>query len=113
MAVGTKAEQGNVEERTGRFENRPAIRRLQSPFVAPGSVLRASVDWDWVNVLRRHRHLREHRLADHAIVAVGMVVGNEAFISPVPEDALPGETVAELIGREKSVERLRSRAAAK
>jgi hypothetical protein len=46
MAVGTKAKQGHVKERTGRIEYRPAVRLLQGLFVAAGRVLRAPIGWD-------------------------------------------------------------------
>ena len=55
MAVGTKAKQGQVEERTGRIEYRPAVRLMQGLFVAAGRVLGAPIGWDWVNILRWHR----------------------------------------------------------
>src|SRR5262249_24942673 len=57
---------------------------------------------------RRHGRPGEHRLTGHAIIAVGMVVSNEALVTPIPEDALPRETAAELIRGEKAVKRLRS-----
>src|SRR5215469_15105575 len=99
MAVGAKAKQRYVEERTGRIENRRTIGLLQSLFVAPSGVLWISVDRNGVNILRRYGCLSEHRLAGHPIIAFGTVVGHEALISPIPGDKLPGETAPEFVRR--------------
>src|SRR6202040_3169712 len=53
----------------------------------------------------------EHRFMGHAKVAVGVIVGDKAFVSPVPGHQPPRETASEFIRGEQSIKSLRRRSA--
>ena len=95
MSIGTKPEQRDIEKRALRIERCSAVGLLQRPLVASRRVVSSAVGRNGMNVLRRHRSLGEHRFARHPIVAFGMIVRDEAFVSPVPGHQLPRETVPE------------------
>ncbi len=111
MAVGPDPEQGDVEQRLLRIEHRRAVSRLQGPLVAQGGLVGSAIGRHGVNVFPRYRRLGEHRLAGHPVVALRMIVGNEALVAPIPGYAPPREATAELIGGQQPVERLGGRAA--
>ena len=94
MAIGPEPEQGDVEQRLAPdpapWRHRPACRVA---LVAQGGLVGRAISRHGVDVLRRHGHLGQHRLARHPVVALGMVVGDEALVAPVPGYALPRETV--------------------
>jgi len=97
MTIGTEAEQRDIEKRALRIERRRAVGLLQCPLVPPRRILGPAVGRNRMNVLRRHRGLGEHRFARHPIIAFGMIVRDEAFVSPVPGHQLPRETVSEFV----------------
>src|SRR4029077_16032588 len=97
MPVGTKAEQGDVEKRALRIKRCGAVGFLQCPLVASRCVVGRAICWYGMNVLRWHRSLGEHRFTGHPKVAFGMIVGDKAFVSPVPGHQLPRETVPEFV----------------
>src|SRR5437870_13518153 len=66
-----------------------------------------------MDTLWRDGHLREHGLAAHPVIALRMIMGNEALIAPIPRNTRPGKTSAEIIGSKERVEGLRGRAAGK
>src|ERR1700719_3000773 len=97
MSIGTKPEQRDIERRALRIERRSAVGLLQCPLVAPRRIFGCAVGRNGMNMLRRYRSFGEDRFAGHPIIAVGMIVRDEALIAPVPGNARPGETASEFI----------------
>src|SRR6516164_622974 len=111
MTVRTQAQKHHIKERSGWVENVCAISLLQSSFVLLGGVFGTSVHRNGVNVLWRHRRLREHRLTYHSIIAFRIIVRDEPLVAKIPGDTWPWKTIPEFIRRQKLVQRLRGRSA--
>src|SRR6516164_4615200 len=97
MPIGPKPEQRDIEKGPLRIERCGAVGVLQCPLVTPRRVLGSAVGRNWMDVLRRHWSLCEHRFARHPIIALGMIGRDEALVAPVPRNARPRKTASELI----------------
>ena len=87
LLVQAEPEQRDIEKRAFRVERCGAVGVPQRSLVPARRVLGRAVGRDRMNVLRRHRSFGEHGFARHPIIAVGMIVRDEALIAPVPGHA--------------------------
>src|SRR5215472_1339959 len=106
MSIGPKPEQCDVEKRALRIKRRSAVCFLQCSLVTSRCAVWSAVGRDWMNVLRRHPSLGEHRFTRHPIIAGRMIVWHKALVAPVPGNARPGETTTEFIRGEQSIQGL-------
>src|SRR5690242_3935777 len=73
-------------------ERRCAIKVLELLLIgARGLVGCKALSRDGMDIFGRNRGRGEHCLAHHAVIALRIVVGNEAFVAPEPMCALPRE----------------------
>src|SRR5258705_10598270 len=98
MAVGAEAEKSNVEQRPRWIQDGCTIGCLQSPLIAQGALLGGAVGRHGMDVLWRDGHLAQHGLAGHSVIALRMIMRNEALIAPIPRNPRPGKTSAEIVG---------------
>src|SRR5215470_9613020 len=113
VAIGAEAKQSDVEQRPRSIQDRCTIGCLQTTLIVQGGVLWRAIDRHGMDILCRDRCLGEHGLAGHPVIALRVIIGNEALVAPIPGDPRPWETSAEIIGSKERVEGPRGRAAGK
>src|SRR5205823_2124021 len=100
-----------------QVKSRPFSRpRCQDPrdlrSVSPGGVLEVlPLSLHTMEVLRRNRRLAEQRLANHAVIALGMVGRHAALVYLEDVNTAPGKCTGEFRTSQQFVKTLGSRAA--
>src|SRR5450755_2388523 len=92
MSIRANSEQRHVEQRPVGSKRVGAVEALHCCFVSGGGLLRRyALGRDRVNVFAGDRDSRKQRGPNHPVIAVGMVMRNEALIAPEPMGAAPRE----------------------
>src|SRR5204863_2639638 len=95
---------------------RPAAERkkiAQDDLIRRGCALGTALGFDAMNVFSRNRDFREQRFMSHAVIAVGMVRGHRALISPEKMNPAPENPLAKFRPGELGVQRPRRVSAGK
>src|SRR5215472_3583012 len=113
MTVRAQPEELHTEERPGGIQAFGFVIGFEGALIGTGGVLRNAGRRNPVNVLRWFGHLRQHRIACHAVIALRVVPRNKAFVAPEPMHAFPRQLIAKRLFREQLIEPAWSRATRK
>jgi len=81
MAVRPHAEQHDIEERPRRIECVAAVIGFEHTLVGLRGVGGAAPVRNTVDIIGRDRHMGDHRVARHAVIAVRMVPPHKALVA--------------------------------
>src|SRR5580704_4804075 len=111
VAVRPHTEQHDVEQRPDGIEPVAAVIGLELALIYASGVCHRSFEPNAVDILGRDRHMRDHGVAGHAVIAVGVVPRDEPVVAPEQMHAIPRHLVAQRRGSEQLIEPLRRRTA--